>query len=211
MKILLIDSKESLRDEFRFVLQRLTNGMAESLGAGNCVQGLVCAGQHADLDLILLELNVSEGNGGDAVSAFRGRHPSVPVVVVSTEENSHLVQRALRNGASGCVGKSSPEAMLLDVLRLVLAGDVAVRSKLFQMLLSPKKYRLTDRQRQVLACLTEGLSNKEIAERFDLAEGTVKVHVAALCQALGVRGRKEAARMDRQLGLVDLGFESGHF
>jgi DNA-binding NarL/FixJ family response regulator len=207
MKILLIDRHESFRDEFHFILQRLTNGMAEMLGADNCSQGLVCAGQGVDLDLVLLELNALESNGGDSVRVFRERHPSVPVVVVSPEEHSPSVQRALHNGASGCVGKNSPEAMLLDVLRLVLAGEVVVRPKLFQMLLSPKKYRLTDRQRQVLACLTEGLSNKEIAERFDLAEGTVKVHVAALCQALGVRGRKEAARMDRQLGLVARGFD----
>lgn len=207
MKILLIDPRESLRDEFRFVLQRLTNGMAELLEAGSCSQGLACAGRHADLDLILLELNSPEGRGGDIVGTFCGRYPSVPVVVVSAEENSFLVQRALHHGASGCIGKGSPEVMLLDVLRLVLAGNVVVRPRLFQMLLSPKRYRLTERQRQVLACLTEGLSNKEIAERFDLAEGTVKVHVAALCQVLGVRGRKEAARMDRQLGLVDRVFD----
>lgn len=200
MKVLLIDHRESFRNEFRFVLQRLTHGMGELLEANDFSEGLARAGQCANLDLVLLELNAPGCKGGDSVKCFCERYPSLPVVVAA-EENSPAVKNALHNGASGLVGKSSPEAMLLDVLRLVLAGDIVVPSKLLQMLSRPKTYRLTDRQRQVLTCLTAGLSNKEIAERFDLAEGTVKVHVAALYQALGVRGRKEAARMDRQLGL----------
>lgn len=201
MKVLLIDHRESFRNEFRFVLQRLTHGMGELLEADDFSEGLARAGQSANLDLALLVLDVPGCKGGDSIKYFCERYPSLPVVVVSAEENSPAVKSALHNGASGLVGKSSPEAMLLDVLRLVLAGDIVVPSKLLQMLSRPKTYRLTDRQRQVLTCLTAGLSNKEIAERFDLAEGTVKVHVAALYQALGVRGRKEAARMDRQLGL----------
>lgn len=200
MKILLVDHQELFRDEFRFALQRLTNDMVELLGADNCLQGLACAGQAGDLGLVLLEQNLARDNNEDFVGVFRERYPSVPVVVVS-EKN------VLHKGASGWVGKSSPEAMLLDVLRLVRMGEIVVPRKLFQMLLSPPKYHLTDRQRQVLACLSEGLSNKEIAERFDLAEGTVKVHVAALCQALGVRGRKEAARMNGQFGLIDRRFD----
>jgi DNA-binding NarL/FixJ family response regulator len=205
MKILLIDHHESFRDEFRFVLQRLTNGMGELLGADDFPQGLARAGQNADLDLVLLGLPAPGGDGGESVRRFREQHPAVPVVVVSAEENSAAVKSALHHGANGFIGKNSPETMLLDVLRLVLAGDIVVPPKLCQMLSSPRKYRLTERQRQVLVCLTEGLSNKEIAERFDLAEGTVKVHVAALCQTLGVRGRKEAVRVARQLGFGNLG------
>lgn len=201
MKILLIDHHESFRSEFRSVLQRLTGGAGVLLEADDFPKGLERVARNPGIDLVLLELSVPGCRGGDSVRSFCERFPSLPLVLVSSGEDSLAVSKALGGGACGAVCKLTPEAMLLDVLGLIFAGDIKVPPRLFKLFSTPRPFRLTERQRQVLACLAEGLSNKEISEKFDLAEGTVKVHVAALCQTLGVRGRREAVRVAGQFGL----------
>jgi DNA-binding NarL/FixJ family response regulator len=201
MKILLIDHHELFRDGLRHVLQKLPGGMGELLEAGDWMAGLKCIEQHPYLDLILLELKTPGCKGAESVEFFRRRYPHIPLVVVSGDEDFHVINKVLSYGASGFVGKSSPEPMLLGALKSVFAGNIYVPPQLFRHYASPKGYRLTRRQEQILGCLTEGLSNKEISERFDLAEGTIKVHVAAVYQALHVKSRQEAAGVAGRIGL----------
>lgn len=201
MKILLIDHHELFRDGLRYVLQKLPSGVGELLEAGDFSSGLKCADQHPDLDLVLLELNSCGCKGADSVKLFCERYPHLPLVVVSGDEDFHVINHSLSYGASAFVCKSSPETMFLEALESVLAGKINVSPQIFQSLAKPNEYRLTRRQIEILRCLTEGFSNKEIAEKFDLAEGTVKVHVSALFHALGVRSRKEAARVAGLRGL----------
>lgn len=204
MKILLIDHHELFREGLRHVLQKLPDGISQLLETGDWQEGLHYVEQHPDLDVVLLELKAHGCNGAESVKLFRQRYPHIPLVVVSGDERFHIVNSVLNSGAHGFVGKSSPGAMLLGALRLVFAGDIYVPPQMFRHLSRPDEYRLTKRQIQILGCLTDGLSNKEIAEKFDLAEGTVKVHVAAVFQALRVKSRKEAAGLAGQLGLFAL-------
>lgn len=202
MKILLIDHHELFRDGLRHVLQKIPSGVGELFEAGDWKEGLRCTELHPDLDLVLLETKVFGCDGVDSVKYFRERYPRIPLVVVSGDENFHVINAILNYGASGFIGKSSPESMLLSALKLVFAGNIYVPPQVFQHRSNNDEYRLTQRQIQVLGCLTEGLSNKKISEKFNLAEGTVKVHVSAVYQALRVGSRVEAVRIADQLGLV---------
>lgn len=200
MKILLIDHHELFRDGLRHVLQKIPGGMGELLEAGDLMAGLRCIEQRPDLDLILLELKTPGCSSAESIIFFRKRYPHIPLVVVSEDEDVQVIGKALRYGASGFVGKSSSEPMLLDALSSVLAGDIHVPPQLFRHCASAAEYRLTPRQKEILGCLAEGLTNKEISERLGLAQGTIKVHVTAVFQALKVRNRGEAVGVAVQIG-----------
>jgi DNA-binding NarL/FixJ family response regulator len=203
MKILLIDHHELFRAGLSHVLRKLPTGIGELFEADDWEAGLRRVEQHPDLDLVLLELNAHGCNGANSVKYFRERYPRIPLVVVSGEEDFHVIHKVLNYGASGFVGKSAPETTLLSALKQVFAGDIYVPKQMLQHLSGIENYRLTKRQTQILECLAEGLSNKAISERLNLSEGTVKVHLAAVYQALRVRSRTEAVQVASHHGLLD--------
>lgn len=216
MKILLVDDHALFRDGMRYVLQQLPEAV-EILEAGNFPDGLKLATQHPELDLALLDLNMPGSEGPISIRFFHQRYPHIPVVVVSGEEGRGYMEKAMNYGAMGFVCKSSTASVMLSALNLVLSGGVYIPPQLLRQYgevagkepdvtdrrsLHTNEYGLTQRQMQVLAHLAAGLSNKEIAEAIHLAEGTIKIHVAAVYQTLRVNNRMEAVRMAEKLGLV---------
>lgn len=217
MKILLIDNHALFREGLCYVLQHLFGEVDEILEADNFADGLKLAGQHSGLDLVLLELKTPGSEGAISVKLFRQRYPHIPLVVVSSEEDYHVINKALDYGASGFVCKSSSGSILLGALKLALSGSIYVPAKLLRQPgmapgnkdycnnnyhMNSNEYGLTARQMHVLGYLVAGLSNKKIAEATNLAEGTVKVHLAAVYQTLRVKNRMEAVRAAARLGLA---------
>ncbi|MGZ8256259.1 MAG: response regulator [Gallionella sp.] len=216
MKILLVDDHNLFREGMRYVLQQLQDGI-EIIEASNFVDALKQADLNPELDLTLMDLNMPGSEGAVSIKFFHQRYPHIPLVVISGEDSRHLMERVMSAGAMGFVCKSSTAPVMLSALNLVLAGGVYVPPQLLQQpnhedapLLEARdkrsihtnEYGLTARQMQVLKHLAEGQSNKEIARDINLAEGTVKIHVAALYQTLRVNSRMEAVRVASQLGLI---------
>lgn len=216
MKILLIDNHTLFREGLSHVLRQLPGGVGEILEAGSFSDGLKFAGQHPDLGLVVLELKTPGSEGAISVKIFRQRYPRIPVVVVTSEEDCSVMNKALSYGAGGFVCKSSPVAMLMSTLNLVLSGNIYVRP---QLLRQPdiatwnknnrngkrgpnaNKHGLTVRQMDILKHLVAGLSCKKIAGTINLAEGTVKAHISTIYQVLRVNNRMEAMQAVKQLGL----------
>ena len=216
MKILLVDDHALFRDGMRYVLQQLPETV-EILEAGNFPDGLELAMQHPELDLALLDLNMPGSEGPVSIRFFHQRYPHIPVVVVSGEEGRGYMEKVMNYGAMGFVCKSSTAAVMLGALNLVLSGGVYIPLEMLRQhsvitekepegidrrSLRTNEYGLTSRQMEVLIHLAAGLSNKEIAEAVHLAEGTVKIHVAAVYQTLRVGNRMEAVRAAGKLGLL---------
>ncbi len=212
MKILLADDHALFREGMRYVLQQLSDGV-EVLEAGNFQDALKLAVQHPELELALLDLHMPGSDGPKSVSYFHRRYPHIPVVVISGEEASSNMEKVMNYGASGFVSKSSNVQTMLGALNLVLAGGVYVPPEILRhhaittagqdkRSLNTNSYGLTSRQMEVLQHLCTGMSNKEIASTINLAEGTVKIHVAAVYQTLKVSSRLEALRVAEHLGLV---------
>jgi len=216
MKILLADDHALFREGMRYVLQRLPEEV-EILEAGNFSDGLGIAAQHPELDLALLDLNMPGSEGPISIRFFHRHYPHIPVVVVSGEEGSGYMEKVMNYGAMGFISKSSTAAVMLSALNLVLSGGVYVPPEMLRQhgamyekrqavtdrrRLHTNEYGLTSRQMEVLRCMAAGMSNKEIAETVHLAEGTVKIHIAAVYQTLHVGNRMEAVRMAEKLGLV---------
>ncbi|MDO8206425.1 MAG: response regulator transcription factor [Gallionella sp.] len=212
MKILLADDHALFRDGMRYVLQQLSESL-EILEADNFLDCLKIAGQHPELDMLLLDLHMPGSDGPKSVSYFHQRYPHIPVVVVSGEECCSNMEKVMDYGASGFVCKSSNANTMLSALNLVMSGGVYLPPEILRHYeleaahvdrrsLHTNAYGLTQRQMQVLQHLCAGMSNKEIASRIHLAEGTVKIHVAAVYHTLKVGSRIEAVRAAEHLGLL---------
>jgi len=212
MKILLADDHALFREGLRYVLQQLAEGV-EILEAADFHEAVQLASKHPELDLALLDLHMPGSTGPKSVGYFHQRYPHIPVVVISSEEDCGNIEKVLNGGAMGFVCKSANSETVLGALRRVLSGGVYVPPQILRHALPEsehldkrvshtKDYGLTPRQIEVLGHLCAGMSNKEIASTIGLAEGTVKIHVAAVYQTLNVNSRVEAVIIAEQLGLV---------
>jgi DNA-binding NarL/FixJ family response regulator len=155
-----------------------------------------------ELDLLLLDLTVPGAPPFQILREARRVRPEVPILVVSAVESRFEIDRALELGAMGYFFKSGPSIDLLTAIRRVRSGDRVVPET---GPMDPARAGLTERQLQVLRLLSRGMSNKEIATNLDVAENTVKVHVATIYRALGVAGRTGALLRAQALSLLDDG------
>jgi DNA-binding NarL/FixJ family response regulator len=217
MKFLVVDDHALIREAMRGVLKELESG-AEVLEASSCRQAMDLVRQNLDLGLVLLDLQLPDRDGFEALAELRQKHPAVSVVVLSAFNDPDNVVKALDAGALGFIPKTDSREVLLSALRLVLAGgiyippNVLLRSPVTVAAPaqpavsgrrpSPSELGLTDRQLEVLALMMQGKSNKLICRALDLAEPTVKNHVSAILKALQVSNRTEAV-----LAVAALGWE----
>ncbi|MGZ5066882.1 MAG: response regulator [Usitatibacter sp.] len=216
MNILVVDDHELIREGLRPVLEELGEGEAvRDLEAHDYSRALEVAAAHPDLDLVLLDFNLPNVAGFAALVDLQERFPDVPVVMMSGEDDPAIMREAFERGALGFIPKSSPKAVILNALRLVLSGGTylpreimaasaasapAPRAKV-ERSEGAEVLGLTPRQSDVLALVLAGKSNKVICRELGLAEGTVKNHVAAVLKALDATNRVEAVVAAAKLGL----------
>jgi DNA-binding NarL/FixJ family response regulator len=167
-------------------------------GDFDSVKALVSAGE--DIDLVLLDLTMPGASGLSGLVSLRGIHPAVPIVVVSAHDDAETVRRALELGASGFISKSAPIDTIRSAVRTVLDGgiftpghlDLGVEKDPEISDLITRIQTLTPQQTRVLSMIAEGLLNKQIAYELGVSEATVKAHVSAVLQKLGVDSRTQA-------------------
>ena len=156
---------------------------------------------HGDIDLVLLDLHMPGAKGFSSLVYLRNNYPSVPVVVVSGNEQTAVMQRAIEFGASGFIPKSSSMEMIIAGISTVLNGEIWLPedtpvadtpSDPEDQALAQQLSSLTPQQFKVLIMLTEGLLNKQIAYELDVSEATIKAHVTAILRKLGVYSRTQA-------------------
>lgn len=212
MKILIVDDHVLIRDALRAVLLELHQD-SEIIEAAGCGLAMQLVEEHADLDLILLDLNLPDGDGFDSLVELRERYPALAVVVLSASHDRASVVRALELGAAGFIPKSAQRPVMLSALQLVFSGGIYIppeilarEAETLKTISStdavppvPSSLGLTERQLDVLTLMMQGKSNKAICRVLDLAEPTVKNHVTAIFKALKVTNRTEAVIAANQL------------
>lgn len=214
MKLLVVDDHPLFREGLRRALDLLGDDV-EIHEATNFVEATDFVAANSDLDLILLDLRLPGMQGYSGIDDLRQRAPDVPLVVISAIEDRNTVLESLRHGAIGYIPKSSSTDVLVNALNLVLAGGKylppVVASDDAQGALGNEAQgpsgdaalaALTRRQRDVLALVGRGKSNKDIATSLGLAEGTVKIHVTAILKTLKLTNRTQAAMAAAQMGLI---------
>jgi len=172
----------------------------EMLEAGSLDQLTEILAKNGDIDLILLDLLLPGVQGLSGLLYLRAQHPELPVVIVSALEDPQVIRRSIAFGASGFVPKSQSVEEIRTAVRKVLAGDIwtppdvdmSVPADAEAENLLSRLGTLTPQQVRVLMMLGEGLLNKQIAYKFGVSEATIKAHVSAILQKLGVDSRTQA-------------------
>ena len=198
-RIVVVDDHPLFRGAISQALSLTIPGL-EMLEAGSLDELDGVIGKSKDVDLVLLDLSMPGVQGLSGLLYLRSEYPAVPVVVVSASEDPVTIRRALEFGASGYVPKSLPVDKIREAIRQVLDGgvwsppDIPLNgtSDPETRDLATRLASLTPQQMRVLMMLGEGLLNKQIAFKLNVSEATIKAHVSAILQKLGVDSRTQA-------------------
>lgn len=202
VKWLLIDDHALFREGLALILKTAVDGV-ELLQSGSLAQGLAALKAHSGVDLVLLDLGLPDSAGLAGVRSLRSDWPDVPLVVLSGDDAAALVDSCIAAGAMGFISKASDSRTMIAALRGVMAGEVVLPASVDALhgRGTTVLAELTPRQREVLARLVQGKTNKAIAAELGINEQTVKSHVAAVLQTLGVANRTEAVYAVRHMSL----------
>lgn len=222
MKILIVDDHPLIREGLANVLAELDPAAAIAQAEDAAAARAAVTADHA-ITLVLLDLFLPGAEGLSLLTEVRAARPELPVVVLSAHDERDQVLAAIDAGAMGFISKRSHTQVLVNALRLVLAGGVYLPPQVLSAVtdapvrpvggraagaaaggprtVTPAEIGLTERQADVLALLVQGKPNKLICRELDLAEGTVKTHITAILRALNVTNRTQALFALSRLGV----------
>lgn len=211
IRILVADDHPIVRDGLVAILST----QADFDVVGEAATGLETVQQAEALkpDVILLDLEMPELDGVEAIRRMRDTNPDIRVIVFTAFDTDERILNAVRAGARGYLLKGVPREEIFQAIRVVHAGDSLlqpiVASKLLRQVsqghdASAMLEALTPRELDVLRLLARGLENKEIALELVISERTVKFHVSSILSKLGAGNRTEAVALAAQQGLIKL-------
>jgi DNA-binding NarL/FixJ family response regulator len=198
-KLVIADDHPLFRGALREAVSGLFAGV-EIAEAGSFDEVSHFLERGADVDLILLDLTMPGVRGFSGLMYLRAQYPSVPIVIVSANDDPAVIRRCMNFGASGFIPKTlGVEAMRLAVSWVLKGGvwtppdvDLGAGADAESAALMARLATLTPQQVRVLMMLSEGLLNKQIAYELGVSEATVKAHVSAILLKLGVESRTQA-------------------
>ena len=156
-------------------------------------------------DVTLMDLQMPEMNGVEAISAIRAEFPGARIIVLTTYKGDVQALRALKAGASGYLLKSALRKEMMDAIRTVFAGRPAIPAEIaVQIAEHVAADALSEREVEVLQCVARGAANKEVAARLHISEETVKVHVKHILEKLAATDRTHAVTIALSRGIIDL-------
>ncbi|MCB1493596.1 MAG: response regulator transcription factor [Rhodobiaceae bacterium] len=193
---------------------------ATILEAGNMDEAAALLAGDRDIDILLFDLHMPGARAYSGLILLRTQYPAVPIVVVSGSAEPPVIRRCINLGASGFIPKSSSSQTMRDAVDVVLRGGMWIPDDIVldvedeseEAALASRLATLTPQQVRVLMMLSEGLLNKQIAYELSVSEATVKAHVSAILQKLGVDSRTQAviAASRIEAGLFRDDLSNGH-
>ena len=214
IRILLVDDQRLMREGLRILLD-----LEPDLEiAGEATNGQEALDAYAEIepDVVLMDVRMPGMDGVEATWRLRERWPSALIIILTTFDDDEYVFEGLRAGARGYLLKDVSGHDLADAVRTVAAGGALIEPSVarrvvaeFARMAPPAREPddglaepLSEREREILRLMAQGLTNREIADRLSLAQGTVKNYVTTILQKLGARDRTQAALRARELGLL---------
>jgi two-component system NarL family response regulator len=199
LRIFLADDHPALRAGLAAIL----NSQPDMKVVGEAGSGRETLESEIAADVYIVDLRMPEGDGVHVIRQLRERDPETRVLVLTTYDNEEDVFRALEAGARGFLLKDTTSDELVAAIRQVHAGERhlphAIASRLADRLVRPT---LTPRELDVLRLVAKGRTNKELASAMFVSEETVKSHMKALFQKLGVHDRAEAVSVSLKRGII---------
>lgn len=215
IRVLLVDDQKLVRQGIQMLLD-MESDIDVVASAADGLEAIALAREHQP-DVVLMDVRMPEMDGVTATRELTRRFPEMAVIILTTFDDDEYIFEGLRAGARGYLLKDISSEEMAEAVRTVARGDALIQPSITrkviaeftrltpeagsdqEALLSP----LTEREREVLRALAEGLSNHEIAERLVITEGTVKNHVSNLLGKLGVRDRTQAVLKAQELKLIE--------
>ncbi len=207
MKILIADDHWVVRESLKQVMKKVSKTF-EPFEASTFEEAIEILREHGDIELMLVDLIMPGFEEFAGLKRLRSQFPEVPIVVVSVHEDVDYVIQSINHGVIGYIPKSAGAEEIIRALTLVLSGEVAFPRHILERPRTPGERAerprpsaggtargveaLTNREREVLGLLGNGMSAARIAGELDLSPHTVRVHVGNLMRKLGLKDRSEA-------------------
>jgi DNA-binding NarL/FixJ family response regulator len=217
IRVLLVDDHASTREPLAFMLEQEPD-LTVVAQAGSVAEARRAIGAaDASMDVAVVDLGLPDGSGEELIPVLRGAYPRAAALVLTYFSDQERLARAVEAGASGVLHKSASVEKVIEAVRRLHSGEQLLsledvfealrlvdqeRRKDREVWLSFEK--LTDRELEVLQALSDGLSDREIAERFHVGTATVRTHVTSILAKLGAASRLQALVLAVRHGLVKI-------
>lgn len=206
-RVLIVDDHPLVRDGLRSVIS-ISFDNIEIFEAASLDEAVATLEKQENFDLILLDLNIPDVRRLDGLRLLRSRFPILPVVMVSGSFDRAVVQEALAAGAAGFIPKSLKRSGIVDALHRIVAGEIYLPDAMGDLPVPSAEEdeivrridSLTPQQKTVLGHLVRGRLNKQIAHDLGVSMTTIKAHVSAILQKLGVLSRTQAVIKANRVG-----------
>ena len=204
VRLLIVDDHELVRDGIRARLE--TEQGLEIIGEASNGREAVQLVEQLQPDLVMLDINMPEMNGLDAVEEIRARELPCHILILSLYDNSEYVRRAVALGTNGYLLKDVSQEEMTHAIKIAAKGEFYVSSSLAHSLKDENPeadpYNLTDREREILVAIAAGKLNKQIAGELDISVRTVESHRSAIRQKTGGGNAAGLTRIAAELGLT---------
>lgn len=193
-KVLLVDDENLLLESLEIILTM--NGM-EVVGKAADGKAALSLLEHTSCDVALVDLNMKGMGGIELIAHLRQRHPAVKILVLTTFYDETHITDAISGGADGYLLKDSGKDAILGAITQILGGVTVLDPKVMTKLISlisrtradVKTEDITDREKEICALMVEGLTNRQIADRLFISEGTVKNYISKIYDKTGIHDR----------------------
>jgi DNA-binding NarL/FixJ family response regulator len=211
-RVLLVDDHELVRQGIAAMLHGAPD--LQVVGEAKTGREALEAARRELPDVVLMDVRMPDMDGLEATKRIKEERPRTAVIMLTMHDNPTYLRDAVRAGAAGYLLKDVSKDELVDAVKQVATGGAFIESQMLKGMLSEMKptaptgaggvaKNLTKREREILALVAEGMSNREIAEKLVLSPETVKSHVAAILEKLNVSDRTQAAIYAVRNGLVE--------
>ncbi len=208
IKVMVVDDHQVVRQGFSMFLKAFAD--LQPVGEAADGQEAVRLCDELEPDVILMDMIMPEMRGTEAIRQILKKHPTVRIIALTSfNDDNKLIQEALQAGAISYLFKDISIDELADAIRKAYQGKSVLAPEATQMLIklttqpAAQDFSLTQRELEVLEFLSQGLNNKQIAERLTLSRSTIKFHVSSILSKLSAGTRTEAVSIAHQHGLVD--------
>jgi DNA-binding NarL/FixJ family response regulator len=205
---MLIDDHTVLRDGLKSIFE-----MEEDISVVGEAESAEMAIKEVGLlkpDVILMDINLPDQNGVVLTRQIKEQFKDIKILILTMHSHEEYFMSAIREGADGYLLKDAPSEQVVGAVRTVMKGEAVIHPSMTKKLLTfhqqqnngVKETELTEREKEVLTCLVQGLSNKEIAKNLFISDKTVKIHVSKIFKKINVKSRSQAVIHAIQYQLV---------